>query len=282
MRFDDFLHNCCSLAVALFIPGVCLNPCPATAQAGLGLSPMRVEAKLTPGAQSSGALSLSNGAAERARFRTEILDFYLDDEAVPQFVADAPAEATFSCRQWIAVNPMEADVPANGTLQVRYTVRVPATLSAGTYHCAVGFTSLPPLRSRPERAIGVSAAVRVICALYFTIGDNRPDGELKELLVERMVIAAEPVLRAVAVVENAGVGNLRGSGTVELLDSSGSILETEDFPTCVILPRRRQRAPLVFKRALSNGRYSLRVRVNLGTGEIQEAIRAFTLPLPPE
>lgn len=282
MYFDRFLHDCCSLAVALLISGLCLIPSPARAQSGLGLSPMRVEAKLAPGAQSSGSLSLSNGAAERVRFRTEILDFYLDEQAVPQFVSEAPAEAPLSCRQWISVNPMEGETPANGTLQVRYTVRAPAALSAGTYHCAMGFTSLPPLRSRPERAIGVSAAVRVICALYFTVGDSRPEGELKEVLFERIVVAADPALRAVMVIENPGTVNLRGSGTVELLDGAGSVLETQDFPTCVILPRRRQRAPVVFRRSLGDGRYSLRVRVNLGTGEIQEAIRAFTLPLPPQ
>jgi hypothetical protein len=259
------------LVLSLFTPG-------AAGQMGLGLSPMRLELEALPGTQRTGSLTLSNDSKEEVRFRAEILDFMIDKEAIPQFEKDIPAESQYSCRQWLTFNPMEATIPAMGNLVVRYTLQVPPGLSARTYHCAGGFTSLAPIRQQHRQGIGMNTAVQVVAAFYPTIGKPAPEGELKQIAMQTINDPKSSGLRALFTVENSGLTNLRGLGSVEVLDSAGKTVETLAFPTAVILPRRTQLVPLVLNHKLAGGDYTIRARVNLGTGEIQEATLGFRPP----
>jgi hypothetical protein len=258
---------------------------PAAAQFGLGLSPMRVEMNLAPGAQRNGTVALANDSNERGRYRAEILDLSIDTEAVPQFEKEIPSEAAFSCRNWIAINPMEGEIDAAGHAQVRYTFRVPAGVPARTYHCAVGFTSLPDAR-QPQSAIGIVALLRLTCTFYITVGNPAPAGEVKQISIEALPTPGPGApetsgYRAVISVENAGLTNLRGAGKVDLLNESGSVIQAAQFPTVVILPSRTQRIPLILQPKMPEGTYTLRTTVNLGNNEIQEATYKFRVPLTP-
>jgi hypothetical protein len=81
-----------------------------SAQVGLGLSPMRLEMKMTPGKEQSGVLTLSSDSTDRVRVRAEALDFWIDQDQTPQFETRLPSEAGFSCRDWVSVNPVETEV----------------------------------------------------------------------------------------------------------------------------------------------------------------------------
>ena len=119
----------------------------AKAQVGLGLAPMREEMNLAPGAQHTGILSLANHTDRKVRVVTELMDFYLDSTATPQFGRNYQRESAFSCREWLVANPMEAELNGQSTIQARYTVRVPATAQPRSYHCAVSFTTEPTAES---------------------------------------------------------------------------------------------------------------------------------------
>ena len=108
------------LFAALALPGA------MPAQMGLGLSPMREEFKLAPGAAHSGVLSLANTTDQAVRVVAETLDFYLDSTTTPQFGPEYKQEADFSCRQWLVANPMEIELNGKVQIPVRYTLRVPS------------------------------------------------------------------------------------------------------------------------------------------------------------
>src|SRR5262249_17849038 len=78
----------------------------AAAQTGLGLAPMRLDLNLAPGAVHSGVLTVANNGGGTVRAAGEMLDFFLDETATPQFGRDYPREAEFSCRTWLVANPM--------------------------------------------------------------------------------------------------------------------------------------------------------------------------------
>jgi len=254
---------------------------PARAQYGLALSPMRVEMNLAPGAQRNGSLAIANDGKEPGRFRTEILDLSIDKEAVPQFEKDIPAEAEYSCRNWVTVNPMEAEIAAGAQMPIRYTFRVPAGAPPRTYHCALGFTGLTEAKTG-QSAIGIMALVRLTSTFYITVGNPAPAGEVKEISIEKFSSAASAGYRAVISVENSGLTNLRGAGKVEIVNETGDLVQSADFPPVVILPSRMQRLPVVLESKLGSGAYTLRTRVNLGNGEIQEAELKFRLPMTNE
>ena len=250
------------LFTTLALPGV------MPAQMGLGLSPMREELKLAPGAAHSGVLSLANTTDEKVRVVAQTLDFYLDSTATPQFRPEYKQEAEFSCRQWLVANPMEIELNGTAQIPVRYTLRVPATATARSYHCAIGFTTQPTAEN--ARAIGLRSAVRIVAAIYVTVGEPALEGTVKDLKLEYVPNPQSPLWQAVVTITNAGLMYFRPQGDLDVLNESGAVVETAHFVPMPVLPKRDQTFLFPLKLAAA-GKYTLRARVDLGGNEIQEA-----------
>lgn len=245
--------------------GLLLGLQPLAAQVGLGLSPMRTELRLAPGASYTGTLRLVNEGAQ-VRTRTTLLDFHLDAEQTPQFEDQLPEEAAYSCRTWLSANPMEAELTASGQAIVRYTIRVPATAEPRSYNCAAGFTSLPPVSE--VNGFGIRTAVRVVAAFYVIVGNPTVQGTLSQIAMEH--IPGSTDMRAVVVLENSGKMFFRPTGSLTVLDPAGQVLETYEFTPIPVLPERKQRLLFPLKKVADGQPCTLRVRADLGTGEILE------------
>ena len=241
---------------------------PVAAQVDLGLSPMRVEFPAVPGKPISGPLILSNAGPSKSRVRVELLDLYVDETTTPQFLANVPAEAGYSCRNWLSANPMELEIDPRSQVLVRYTVRVPATVSERSYHCALGFRTLPAVGEATGTAM--RTAVRMIAVFYATVGKPAISGVIKDLKLEPVANPAGPLWRAVVIMENSGLMLYRPVGDLEILDSSGNVIESEKLASFPVLPKRQQRFVLPLKGKLSPGPYTLKARIEVGD-EIQEA-----------
>jgi hypothetical protein len=280
---------------------------PARAQLGLGLLPMRVELKMAPGQQYSGSLKLSSQSGAKMRVRAETDDFYIDDKGSPQFERNLPQEAAYSCKNWLSLNPMEIELENGGFLNVRYTLRLPADVREGSYNCAAGFTTMPSAE-QGTGGIGMQMAVRIVAAIYVQVGSPPVVGKLKEIKLERLPATppetqappapqnAAPASatpsgsqpgagatsgwQAVIVMENTGKMYYRPTGKVEVLDDMGEIVETADIPSLPVLRQRDQRYVFPLKTKLEVGRYKLRARVDLGTGEIQQGSAEVIVDAP--
>ena len=249
--------------------GVLLALQPASAQVGLGLSPMRVEMRLAPGASYTGTLRLVNEGA-LTRVRASLLDFHLDTEQTPQFEEQLAEEAAYSCRGWLTVNPMETELKPNGESPVRYTLRVPADAQPRSYYCAAGFTSLPP--ASELSGFGIRSAVRIVGAFYVIVGNPVIQGGLSQITMEH--VPGSKDLRAVVVMENAGKMFFRPIGSLEVLDSGGKVIESHEITPLPVLPERKQRFLFPLKGVAEGQSFTIRVRVDIGTGEIQEGTAA--------
>jgi hypothetical protein len=238
---------------------------PLSAQVGLGLSPMRQELKMKPGGVQSGVLRLVN-ESQATRVRTDILDFYLDAEQTPQFLPSIPQQSGFSCRNWLQINPMEADLPHSSELAVRYTIRVPADAQPRSYNCATGFTSLPV--GGNSQGIGMRSAVRILSAFYVIVGDPPVQGGLKNISIERA--PGSQNLRAVVLLENSGLMYYRPTGMVTVSDLSGQVLESFEIPSVAILPQREQRLLFPLTKVTEKQPCKISVKVDVGSGEVQE------------
>ena len=250
----------------------------AQGQVGLGLSPMRLEFGLSPGAIQSGPLVLSNESGGAVRVRAEVLDFFIDDDGTPQFVPSYHPENADSCRAWLLVNPMETEVLRGKSVTVRYSLQVPANAASRSYHCAIGFTTLSVLDQL--KGTGLRTAVRMVAAFYAVVGHPSIEGEITEMSVERVKVADGFRWQSVVVIRNFGYRYFRASGDLAILDASGSVLEIVPFPTLPILPKREQKFRLPLKAELGQQKYTLRARVDLGTNEVQETLVSLVPPLP--
>lgn len=242
---------------------------PMHAQLGLGLSPMRIDVRGVPGGQNSGTLLLSNDVSDATRVRTELLDFYLDGNTTPQYDRQMAGETMYSCRTWLTINPMEIEVAGRAPVPVRYTIRIPNDAQVGSYHCAAGFVTLPTYK--PDSApMGMKMAVRMIASFYVVIGNPKIEAAFKELKLEPVQRGSESAWQAVLVFENLALMHTRPLGQLTVVDGTGAVVEVNEVPAVPLLPKRIQRVVLPLKTHFDNARYTLSVKVDLGTGEIQE------------
>jgi hypothetical protein len=241
----------------------------AHAQMGLGLAPMRVDLELAPGAVQSGVMNLANNGTTVTRVAGEVLDFYLDDTATPQFGPDYPRESEFSCRTWLSANPMELELNAGAQTAIRYTVRVPLTAAPRSYHCALGYTTEPT--AGEGKALGLRTAVQIVSSIYVVVGKPPLEGTIKDLELEYVADPNQPGFSAVVTISNAGLMHFRPVGNLDVLDENGAVLETVKFVPLPVLPKRDQNFVFPLKLAPNGGKYRLRARVDLGGSEIQEA-----------
>jgi len=240
-----------------------------SAQVGLGLSPMRLEMKSTPGLQQSGVLTLSSDSSDTVRVRAEALDFWIDQDQTPQFEPSLPSETGFSCRDWVSVNPVETEVAHLKQVNIRYTVRVPAGVeSPRGYHCAIGFTTLPT--DGQVGGNGINTAVRVVSAFYVVVGTPGIEGEFKELKLVHSTEGDKPHWVGEVVLQNHSLTHFRPVGELSVLDGAGKVLESVALTPLPALPKREQRYIVPFTTDLAPGTYTLRARVDFGTNVIEE------------
>jgi hypothetical protein len=242
---------------------------PLRAQVGLGLSPMRIELPLSPGAVHSGALDLANEADAATRIRAELLDFFIDETTTPQFVRNLPREAANSCRGWLTVNPMEFEARQGQHSIIRYTVRVPAGAGPKSYQCAAGFTALP--RAENLKQTGLRTTVRVVAVFYVVVGKPVATGQISGLSFEAVPGTPTPSWRVVLSLRNDGDYYFRPVGEVSLLAGDGHALEIIKVPSFPVLPRREQRFVLAVDKASPVDVRTLKAQVDIGNHEIQEA-----------
>ena len=251
---------------------------PAAAQVDVGLSPMKVEFPGIAGRSYSGSLSLTNAGTAAVRIRVEMVDFYVDESTTPQFIANVPAEAEYSCRTWLSANPMELNLDPKSQVPVRYTLRVPTTASERSYHCALGFRTMAQAVELTGTAM--RTAVRLITVFYATVGKPQVTGVIKDLKLEQITGPLGPAWRAVVVMENSGLMLYRPVGDLAVVDSNGRVVETQKLPSFPVLPKRLQRFVLPLQGNLVPGAYTLRARIEVA-GEIQQASVAVSVVAPP-
>lgn len=249
----------------------------AHAQLGLGLQPMRLEIKLSPGSQHTDTLRLSNDSTAPARVRGQVLDFYIDDAMTPQFEESVQREAKFSCAAWLQVTPRETDLTAKSAIRERYTFNVPRDTKEGEYHCAAGFTTLPSL-SESETPTGIRMAVRMVASFYIIVGNPSSRPELKDLSLKS---GPDGVLQVVALLENKGQKTFRVKGFMEVRTPDGKKMEGGEYNTIPVLPERQQQFLFPLKTALAPGKYTLYTQADVGLPEILEgSVSVEVAPAP--
>ncbi len=249
---------------------------PASAQVGLGMSPMRLELRISPGAQHSDALSITNDSSDKIRVHADLLDFYIDGSETPQFQTLAPGEAEYSCRSWLTLNPMEMELGPGERALVRYTIRVPREASSRSYHCAAGFRTLPT--ATQTASSGLRTAVRIVAAFYAIVGNPGIEGEITEMTLRKVPGSTTDNWRAVVVMENYGYMHFRPAGALDIIDESGRLIQSAAFNPIPVLPKRRQQ--FQFPVQLPEGSYTLKARIDLGAHELIEATAAVVARAP--
>ena len=169
---------------------------------------------------------------------------------------------------------MEMELEPHSQVAIRYTARVPESATERGYHCALGFLTLPV--ETEQAGTAMRFAVRMIAALYPTVGKPAVAGSIAGLKLEPVRGATNNAQLAVLTMENSGMALYRPSGAVDIVDAGGKVVESVPMLTVPTLPQRQQRYVMPLKNVLASGSYTLRARVDVGR-EIQEASAPVTV-----
>jgi hypothetical protein len=80
-----------------------------------------------------------------------------------------------------------------------------------------------------------------------------------------------PFWQAVPVLQNRSTVHCRPTGELAVIGEDGKVVETVQLPSLPLLPIRTQTIPLPLKSIREGAQFTLRLRVDFGLSEVQEA-----------
>jgi len=231
------------------------------AQIYFGVSPIRVELKAKPGSQVTDVFYVRNNSARPIRLKVYAENWFMKEDGTPAFIGNR--EVSFSCREWIKVNPSDFRLQPGEMKTVRFTVSVPEATEAGGYHAAVSFESVP---EAPEAGARGQVAItgKIAAAVYVVLGKVQPEGSLEDLVLEERGDSQLIKLR----VGNSGRTHFRLKGETTVKSTEGKKILKLDFPDEVVLPKAERYVFIPLKEKLTAGNYKVEVRLDIGRDEL--------------
>ncbi|MDQ6893195.1 MAG: hypothetical protein M3167_11030 [Acidobacteriota bacterium] len=241
------------------------NAGPSGPQMTLGISPLRVELKVEPGAETSQSVKISNSGQLPTQVRVSVTDWTLSETGDQQFVK--PGGTSWGCASWIRVNPAEFALPSAGSSLVRYTMRVPADAPKGGFHCAILFETLPPPREQLAAGTGVINLLRLVTTIYATIGNPPIVAKIDRLELSPAKTPGKSGLEIVTAFSNAGTTQYRVSGELQVLDGDGNAVRKFEYKSFPVLPGVSRSSVFSLDPPLPPGQYLLRAVIDTGARE---------------
>lgn len=208
-----------SLAAAL-LTGLALASAEAHAVFDAAVSPPRFELKAEPGDVIRQTLTVTNGAAQPARYGVKTADWKIDNAGAVQYHEGAPGRN--SCRPWARLERHTISVAPRGSRSYRFEVHVPPDAKTGECRFALLVSSEAAMVT-PQGANGIQIPVvgRLGIIVYVTIGDAKPELKLTNAGIAKVNGRAMPV----ATFRNTGNAHGRVSGALEAKDARGHKIE---------------------------------------------------------
>ena len=235
---------------------------PAAAQISVEVSPLRVEIQAGPGATSTQAITLNNGAAEPVRVRARLTDWDLSRDGSPQ-CEGGPEGGPFSATGWVRVAPPELLIDPGKDGIVRFTLTVPTGTAPSGYRTAILFEFLPASGEIARRAKEMQFRSRVATLIYANVGEPAVAVELTDL---RSRVTKENT-SLVAVLANTSKRTVRTKGTMTIFAADGKQIAQVSVPDVPVLPEsEREVAIVAFEPAkpLPDGEYRVEVKIDVG------------------
>ncbi|MCX8160711.1 MAG: hypothetical protein N3G18_07250 [Candidatus Saccharicenans sp.] len=234
---------------------------PLRAQIYFGITPIRLELKVGPGSQRTEVIYVRNNSPRPVRLKVYTENWTLGEDGSRNFIGSQPT--SFSCRDWIRVNPFDFRLQPEEIKTVRFTVSVPAEAEAGGYHAGISFEQVPEAPSG-SRLGQVAFTGKIVAAVYVLVGKVQIEGSLEDLVFESAGDTQAVKLR----LSNPGRTHFRLKGEVRLNTTEGrKVLELE-VPDEPVLPQSRRWVVIPLKEKLNPGNYRAEVRLDIGREEL--------------
>lgn len=235
---------------------------------------MTIETAMNAGDTKTGVITVNNVASanqpdsadDSIHLRIYAADWTLDRNGKPIFAA--PGTAPDSCSNWVKISPVELDIPAGQSAQVRYTVSVPAG-AQGTFRSMIMFETAPPPVKTGQRVMIVNG--RIGSALYVVVGP-----QVKRMRVVSFSATPQNVLLTL---ENTGNTYARLKGSIQFSDATDKVVQQISLPGGVVLSgQNNQRDFALTTPKLPSGSYTVTAVVDYGGAVLVGARTHVTVP----
>jgi P pilus assembly chaperone PapD len=226
-----------------------------------GITPIRAEHSGNPGKSITDIFYVRNNASAPIRLRAYCENWRILEDGTPDFIG---AETTsYSCKDWIKVNPQDFRLMPNEIKTVRYTVTIPSNAQGAGYHAAVSFESVPDEKT-PRAGSRMLLSGKIAAAVYVKVGKVPIDGDVVDIKLARKDNSQAMVL----VMKNTGKTHFRTKGRIEVFDSEKKKIMDLEVPDEVVLPESEREVVCPLSKALEPGTYWAVCRLDIGRVEI--------------
>lgn len=237
----------------------------ADAQSGVGVSPPRAQLVAAPGSQVTSVVNVDNPSPGTPLGVSVVLNDALMGPS-GQLIWLDPGSHPRSLAPWLSVNPLEFTLGPAADLGVSYTVTVPEDAPDGTYWTVLFFDSAASVSEQePGAGIGVVTRVRVGHFIYVDVGEPTREGSIVGLRYEPGV-DAPPAVRVQF--SNTGTGLLRITGSVEVRDATGGLVERVSVADEASFPGATHDVVFPLSAPLPTGSYTLLADLDYGGGTV--------------
>jgi len=245
---------------------------PAAPPQSFQVGPMSIERPAEPGVPQTGVITITNttratpGTDAPLHLRAYPVDWTLNRAGTPQF---APAGSLAeSCSKWITISPIEFDVSAGQSTQVRYTFTVPAG-ATGCWRTMIMFQMVPPPDPTKRQALAVSG--RIGSAIYVEVGP-----QVKRLRITQFQATPKNVSLTV---QDTGNSHVRLKGVLQFADSTGAIAKQVDLPGALVLDGVDNQRDFTFDTpSLPSGTYTVTTLIDYGADALLGARTHVIVP----
>lgn len=202
------------------------------------IAPPRFELNAKPGEVIRRHLDISNPGDHIINLLVRTADWDITEQGAAAF--HPPALRPNSCRPWMRIERHRVSVQPRGLKHYRFEAHVPEDAPAGECRTAL-LIEAPPEEAVETKAGALNLPIqgRIAVVIYLTVGDAKPQLQLRETLLDEYNGRQTPFL----VVHNSGTAHGRTTGFVDAVDADGKRIEFEVTPL-PILPGQTRRIPL--------------------------------------
>jgi hypothetical protein len=232
-----------------------------TQAAILQIDPPKIFQTIQPGQAGSGKITVRNPDATAVKVKIYVQDWKYSDAHDGTKVFFAMGTQPLSCASWISFSQSEVDIPAEGTQEIYYTVKMPQDSTGG--HFAVMFFESKMASPMQQGNVALGLVVRIGTIFYVDTEDKT--ARTAEISNFSLVKPEKGKGLQVALdIKNTGNSDIITKGTFHLMDNKGVIFVRATLDKVYTFPKETARMSGTWKEPLPKGTYNAILTMDIG------------------
>lgn len=254
-----------------------------TKAAAFNISPLLVELDAKPGVTYSGSLMLAGNESRKESVRV----YFEDWDKTPDGEDNSlmPGSIDRSCAGWMSVSPSQADIPAGGSIELKFTIAVPENAKGSYWTFIMAEENKKPdapKQNSDDMQFMIQSVFRFAVRILVNISDGaETKGEITDLKIfkpETQDKLKHYNFAGRISFKNTGNYLLKPQGYMEIRDSDGETLTRSEIqPKSYVIPGRERYLEVPLETKLPAGDYIAIAALDYGGNEIVAGETPFTV-----